>query len=187
MKTIIFKSEKKSKIYFVISEMDQGIYKKGELIQTIKTDNIDAAIENFQYKVRIEESPHENLKIPVYHLSIPFKLVPEKYEMALLAAGQGKVSLNYNCNEDDKCHEFTFISIFKIFVFALRYRDFQIHSNNGDPDGVLNSELKVKLIPTDLRIKEEAARVIDEHEVDWYNNPPEVFEAGAKWMRDLLK
>jgi len=51
MTTTIFKNEKKAKVYEIRSAKDQGIYKAGELIRTVKTDNIEKLNENGQYKV----------------------------------------------------------------------------------------------------------------------------------------
>ena len=41
MTTTIFKNENKAKVYEIRSAKDQGIYKAGELIRTVKTDNIE--------------------------------------------------------------------------------------------------------------------------------------------------
>ena len=40
MKTIIYKDLKKAKVYKVYASKDQGVYKKDELIYTLKTDDI---------------------------------------------------------------------------------------------------------------------------------------------------
>ena len=50
MKTIIFKSEKKAKVYEVRSSKNQGCYKENELIRIVKTDNINELINNGQYQ-----------------------------------------------------------------------------------------------------------------------------------------
>lgn len=49
MKTIIFKSEKNAKNYQVISKKDQGVYKEGEVIRTVRTDDITRLLLNSQY------------------------------------------------------------------------------------------------------------------------------------------
>ena len=41
MKTIIFKSEKKAKVYEIRSAIKQHIYSANELIYIVKTDNIN--------------------------------------------------------------------------------------------------------------------------------------------------
>ena len=41
MKTIIFKSEKKAKVYEIRSAVKQHIYSANELIRIVKTDNIN--------------------------------------------------------------------------------------------------------------------------------------------------
>lgn len=51
MTTIIFKNEKKAKVYEIRSAKDQGVYKAGELIRRVKTDNIEKLNENGQYQV----------------------------------------------------------------------------------------------------------------------------------------
>ena len=51
MTTTIFKNENKAKVYEIRSAKDQGIYKAGELIRTVKTDNIEKLNENGQYQV----------------------------------------------------------------------------------------------------------------------------------------
>lgn len=48
MTTTIFKSEKKAKVYEIRSTKNQGTYAAGELIRTVKTDDINE-IENDQY------------------------------------------------------------------------------------------------------------------------------------------
>lgn len=55
MTTTIFKNEKKAKVYKIRSAKDQGIYKAGELIRTVKTDNIEKLNENGQYQVTATE------------------------------------------------------------------------------------------------------------------------------------
>ena len=55
MTTTIFKSEKNAKVYEIRSAKDQGIYKAGELIRTVKTDNIEKLNENGQYQVTATE------------------------------------------------------------------------------------------------------------------------------------
>ncbi|MCB0451051.1 MAG: hypothetical protein KDC97_13120 [Confluentibacter sp.] len=55
MKTIIFKSEKKAKVYEIRSTKNQGIYKAGELIRTVKTDNINELLNDGQYEVTAAE------------------------------------------------------------------------------------------------------------------------------------
>jgi hypothetical protein len=55
MTTTIFKNENKAKVYEIRSVKDQGIYKAGELIRTVKTDNIEKLNENGQYQVTAKE------------------------------------------------------------------------------------------------------------------------------------
>lgn len=55
MKTIIFKSEKKAKVYEIRSSKNQGIYNQGELIRRVKTDNINELNKNSQYEVTVTE------------------------------------------------------------------------------------------------------------------------------------
>ena len=55
MKTIIFKSEKNAKIYQVISSIAQGVYSQGEVIRTVKTDNIEKLSTDSQYQVNYKE------------------------------------------------------------------------------------------------------------------------------------
>jgi hypothetical protein len=55
MTTTIFKNENKAKVYEIRSAKDQGIYKTGELIRTVKTDNIEKLTENGQYQVTATE------------------------------------------------------------------------------------------------------------------------------------
>ena len=54
MKTIIFKNEKKAKVYEIRSIKNQGCYKENELIQIVKTDKIELLI-NDQYETRAVE------------------------------------------------------------------------------------------------------------------------------------
>lgn len=54
MKTIIFKNEKNAKVYEIRSTKNQGCYKENELIQIVKTDNIDL-LNNGQYETRAIE------------------------------------------------------------------------------------------------------------------------------------
>jgi hypothetical protein len=54
MKTIIFKNEKKAKVYEIRSTKNQGCYKENELIQIVKTDKIELLI-NDQYETRAIE------------------------------------------------------------------------------------------------------------------------------------
>lgn len=55
MKNIIFKSEKKAKVYEIRSSINQGVYSKNELIYKVKTDNIDSVINDTQYQVTATE------------------------------------------------------------------------------------------------------------------------------------
>jgi hypothetical protein len=55
MKTIIFKSEKNAKVYQVISSKAQGVYSQGEVIRTVKTDNIEKLSTDSQYQVIYKE------------------------------------------------------------------------------------------------------------------------------------
>lgn len=55
MTTTIFKNENKAKVYEIRSAKDQGIYKAGELIRKVKTDNIEKLNENGQYQVTATE------------------------------------------------------------------------------------------------------------------------------------
>lgn len=55
MTTTIFKNEKNAKVYEIRSAKNQGIYKAGELIRTVKTDNIEKLNENGQYQVTATE------------------------------------------------------------------------------------------------------------------------------------
>ena len=50
MKTIIFKSEKKAKVYEIRSAKIQGCYKENELMRTVKTDKIENLINDGQYQ-----------------------------------------------------------------------------------------------------------------------------------------
>lgn len=54
MKTIIFKSEKKAKIYQEVSNINQGIYKENEVLRTIKTDNTEN-LQNGYYSTTFKE------------------------------------------------------------------------------------------------------------------------------------
>lgn len=55
METIIFKSEKKAKVYEIRSSKDQGVYKMGELIRRVKTDNINKLNQDGQYQITATE------------------------------------------------------------------------------------------------------------------------------------
>jgi hypothetical protein len=55
MKAIIFKSEKNAKVYEIRATKTDGIYKAGELIRTIKTDDIEEATTGQQYQVTATE------------------------------------------------------------------------------------------------------------------------------------
>jgi hypothetical protein len=55
MNTVIFKSEKNAKVYQVISSKKQGVYSEGEIIRTVKTDNIEKLNTNGQYEVTVKE------------------------------------------------------------------------------------------------------------------------------------
>ena len=55
MKTIIFKNEKKSRVYEIRSTKNQGCYKENELIRKVKTDNINELINGEQYEVKAIE------------------------------------------------------------------------------------------------------------------------------------
>ena len=55
MKTIIFKSEKNAKVYQVISAKAQGVYAQGEVMRTVKTDNIEKLNSDGQYQVTFKE------------------------------------------------------------------------------------------------------------------------------------
>ena len=50
MKTIIFKSEKNSKIYQIRSAKNQGCYKENELIRVVRTDEIQNIINCGKYQ-----------------------------------------------------------------------------------------------------------------------------------------
>lgn len=55
MNTIIFKNAKKAKVYQVFAKQAFHIYSKGELIKTVKTDNIsklNSAFEESQIEVK---------------------------------------------------------------------------------------------------------------------------------------
>ena len=55
MKTIIFKSEKNAKVYEIFSAKNQGVYKRGELLRIVKTDNIDKLNEDSKYSIIAKE------------------------------------------------------------------------------------------------------------------------------------
>jgi hypothetical protein len=55
MTTIIFKSEKNAKVYEIRSAKDQGVYKAGELVRTVKTDNINELNQDGQYQYTAKE------------------------------------------------------------------------------------------------------------------------------------
>ena len=55
MKAIIYKSEKNAKVYEIRSTKKQGVYSDGEIIRTVKTDNISELINGQQYEVRATE------------------------------------------------------------------------------------------------------------------------------------
>ncbi len=55
MTTIIFKNEKKAKVYEIRSAKTQGVYNAGELIRRVKTDNIEKLNENNQYEITVTE------------------------------------------------------------------------------------------------------------------------------------
>jgi len=55
MNTVIFKSEKNAKVYEIRSVKQQGVYNAGELIRTVKTDNINEVTNGIQYEVRATE------------------------------------------------------------------------------------------------------------------------------------
>ena len=50
MRIIIFKSEKKAKVYELRSAINQGCYKVNELISRVKTDNIEDLINDSYYQ-----------------------------------------------------------------------------------------------------------------------------------------
>jgi hypothetical protein len=54
MKTIIFKSEKKAKVYEIRSAVKQHIYSANELIYIVKTDNINE-INHYDLQLIINE------------------------------------------------------------------------------------------------------------------------------------
>jgi hypothetical protein len=54
MKTIIFKSEKNAKTYKEIALTSNGVYAKGEVIRTVKTDKIEN-LTNGMYQTTFEE------------------------------------------------------------------------------------------------------------------------------------
>lgn len=55
MKTIIFKNEKKAKVYEIRSTKAQGVYAAGELIRVVKTDKINTLLNDGQYQVTATE------------------------------------------------------------------------------------------------------------------------------------
>lgn len=55
MKQIIFKNAKKAKKYKIISTEDQGCYKKGEVIRSVETDDINQILSDVQYRISAEE------------------------------------------------------------------------------------------------------------------------------------
>lgn len=55
MTTTIFKSEKNAKVYEIRSAKAQGVYAAGELIRTVKTDNIEKLNQDGQYQVTATE------------------------------------------------------------------------------------------------------------------------------------
>jgi hypothetical protein len=55
MTTIIFKSEKKAKVYEIRSVKAQGVYSAGELMRRVKTDNINSVLNDTQYQVTATE------------------------------------------------------------------------------------------------------------------------------------
>lgn len=54
MKTIIFKNENKAKTYKEISLSNQGVYTKGEVIRTVKTDKVEK-LTNGMYQTTFKE------------------------------------------------------------------------------------------------------------------------------------
>lgn len=55
MQTIIFKSEKKAKVYEIRSAKAQGVYIAGELMRIVKTDAIEKLDEDGQYQTFAKE------------------------------------------------------------------------------------------------------------------------------------
>ena len=53
--SVIFKSEKKAKIYEIRSTKKQGVYSNGELIRLVKTDSINELLNGLQYEVKATE------------------------------------------------------------------------------------------------------------------------------------
>ncbi len=51
MRTVIFKSEKKAKVYRILSIANQGCFKENELMEVVKTDDI-TKISNDFYKTK---------------------------------------------------------------------------------------------------------------------------------------
>ena len=55
MTTIIFKSEKKAKVYEIRSVKAQGVYSAGELMRRVKTDDINSLLNDTEYEVKATE------------------------------------------------------------------------------------------------------------------------------------
>lgn len=55
MTTIIFKSEKKAKVYEIRSAKSQGVYSNNELIRVVKTDDINQLTNGKQYEFTATE------------------------------------------------------------------------------------------------------------------------------------
>ncbi len=55
MTTVIFKNENKARVYEIRSAKNQGVYKAGELIRKVKTDNIAKLNQDGQYQVTVNE------------------------------------------------------------------------------------------------------------------------------------
>lgn len=55
MVIMIFKNEKKAKVYEIRSTMNQGCYKENELLRIVKTDQIDSCVNGSMYKVKAIE------------------------------------------------------------------------------------------------------------------------------------
>lgn len=51
MKTIIFESVEDAKVYEIRSAKAQGIYKAGELVRIVKTDDIDEVLDDGQHQL----------------------------------------------------------------------------------------------------------------------------------------
>lgn len=63
----------------------------------------------------------------------------------------------------------------------------------SDPNGLFEKMYPVPevleitpIVPTDFRIKEKALECLKGGECDSFNNPEELFTAGAIWMREML-